>query len=56
MTYDQLMQRYGSSREAARKLGVAQNVVSNWRKRGIPLAWQRVLAMMAQKPKRRKVA
>lgn len=55
MTYDDLIQRYGSSREAAQALKLAQNTVCNWRKRGIPAPWQRIIALTPA-PKRRKAA
>jgi hypothetical protein len=55
MTYDDLIQRYGSSREAAQALKLAQNTVCNWRKRGIPAPWQRIIAMTPA-PRRRKAA
>lgn len=32
--------------ELARALDLEPNVVSNWRKRGIPDAWERVLVLM----------
>lgn len=35
MTQDQLIQRLGGARLVAEKIGVAPNVVGNWRLRGI---------------------
>ncbi|MEI6599853.1 MAG: hypothetical protein WCN21_05235 [Comamonadaceae bacterium] len=35
----------GSVGKLAAELGVAQNVVSNWRSRGTPKSWQQVLQL-----------
>lgn len=36
----------GGVSELAKALSLEPNVVSNWRKRGIPLAWANVLTLM----------
>jgi len=46
----------GSVKALANALGVAQNVVSNWRARGLPRPWALVLEYKYQtKPKKAKV-
>ena len=37
----------------AEALGVAQNVVSNWRKRGVPKPWRQVLELRYGQPRAR---
>jgi DNA-binding transcriptional regulator YdaS (Cro superfamily) len=36
MTYDELIDHFGSQAEAARSLGLKQPSISEWKKRGIP--------------------
>ncbi len=40
---EQAIQRAGSVGKLAQALGVRQNVVSNWRARGLPRPWELVL-------------
>ena len=54
MTYDDLIQRYGGSAAAAKALKLAQNTVCNWRIRGIPAPWQRIIALTPAPRKRRR--
>ena len=43
---DHSIERAGGVSELARALDLEPNVISNWRKRGIPLAWERLLTNM----------
>ena len=43
----------GGVTRLAEKLGTKQNVISNWRARGVPLAWRKLLELAYKKEARK---
>ena len=63
MTFDELMDLYGTQTKAGDALGVAQTTVADWKKFGIPLPRQYQIQVLTggvlkadPTPKRRKAA
>jgi hypothetical protein len=48
MNVDDLVMKFGSESEAARKLGLTRAAISVWRKRGIPVQRQALIQLMTR--------
>jgi len=48
MTHQDVIQHYGSAREAARQLGVTDGAISLWRKRGISRLRQQQIELLTR--------